>query len=149
MKFGLCLLKAQFGGYAGCGMEYPQGHAEDGVAECLLLNDVPGDKADPGSCQKELLMNLFPLGDANRVAVYIVPDHRNDLAGKPIAVSGCFKNEGDKRQESNSGVKTLVDCVEEAAKQRSLLWHGISSGLCSGQHRPVYASGLASGHDQG
>ncbi|CAE7705297.1 unnamed protein product [Symbiodinium sp. CCMP2592] len=135
MKPSMCLLKAQFSEYEACGMEYPQGQAQDGVAETLDL----GEEADPSSCQKELLMNVFPLGDANRVAVYV------ERQGKYIAFSGCFKNEGDKRQEPNSGVKTLVDCVEEAAKQNK----GYFGMEYSGLHRALCASGLPSRHDQG
>ena len=97
MKPSLCLLKAQFGGDEACGMEHAQGHAEDGVAECLLFAPKGAatlgrrEEADPGSCQKELFMNLFPLGDANRLAAFLMDEIGRD-SGKPIAFSGCLRH---------------------------------------------------------
>jgi len=70
-SFSDCEQAAKAAGKPYFGMEYPQGFATPGHAECLLLDAVPQQsKTADSECarEKDIAGNL--LGDANRLAVY-------------------------------------------------------------------------------
>ena len=92
-------------GVPGFGMEYPQGYAQPGSAQCLPLSTVPPamTQVADADCEYEKY-NGLRLGGSIRLAVYLKP---------PVWV-GCFANSGADRINGHTWHQTIDDCSTRA-----------------------------------
>ena len=89
-------------------MEYRQGSAPAGLAQCLPLSTVPPAMTQVADAECEVeTYNGFRLGSGNRLAVYQL---------QPLWV-GCFANVGADRVIGHTAEQSIGDCSTRALSQ--------------------------------